>query len=147
MNRGDVVELDWPFSELTGTKRRPAVVVQADYLKSERNVLPSARCPVLAGGCRRELDARLNALLKRSSRAEQLTNPRAIGRTHADAARTPGSWNHTRSRSPGTPALTFVCQSWEQLQQTPKNVVIVVISLQQQHLRMTTFFGAKRDLK
>ena len=32
MNRGDVVELDWPFSDLTGTKRRPAVVVQADYL-------------------------------------------------------------------------------------------------------------------
>ncbi len=32
MNRGDVVELDWPFSDLTGSKRRPAVVVQADYL-------------------------------------------------------------------------------------------------------------------
>ena len=32
MNRGDVVEVDWPFSDLTGIKRRPAVVVQADYL-------------------------------------------------------------------------------------------------------------------
>jgi mRNA interferase MazF len=32
MNRGDVVELDWPFSDLTGSKQRPAVVVQADYL-------------------------------------------------------------------------------------------------------------------
>jgi mRNA-degrading endonuclease toxin of MazEF toxin-antitoxin module len=32
MNRGDVVEVDWPFSDLTGTKPRPAVVVQADYL-------------------------------------------------------------------------------------------------------------------
>ena len=32
MTRGDVVELDWPFSDLTGSKRRPAVVVQADYL-------------------------------------------------------------------------------------------------------------------
>jgi len=32
MNRGDVVEVNWPFSDLTGTKRRPAVVVQADYL-------------------------------------------------------------------------------------------------------------------
>ena len=32
MNRGDVVEVDWPFSDLTGSKRRPAVVVQADYL-------------------------------------------------------------------------------------------------------------------
>ncbi len=30
MNRGDVVELDWPLSDLTGTKRRPAVVIQAD---------------------------------------------------------------------------------------------------------------------
>ena len=32
MNRGDVVEVDWPFTDLTGTKPRPAVVVQADYL-------------------------------------------------------------------------------------------------------------------
>lgn len=32
MNRGDVVEIDWPFSDLTGSKRRPAAVVQADYL-------------------------------------------------------------------------------------------------------------------
>ncbi len=32
MNRGDVVEVDWPFSDLSGTKRRPAVVVQADHL-------------------------------------------------------------------------------------------------------------------
>ena len=32
MNRGDVVEVEWPFSDLTGSKRRPAVVVQADHL-------------------------------------------------------------------------------------------------------------------
>jgi mRNA interferase MazF len=32
MNRGDVVSVDWPFSDLTGTKVRPAVVVQADFL-------------------------------------------------------------------------------------------------------------------
>ncbi|SRR5579875_567369 len=32
MNRGEVVEVDWPFSDLTGSKQRPAVVVQADYL-------------------------------------------------------------------------------------------------------------------
>jgi mRNA interferase MazF len=32
MNRGDVVEVDWQFSDLTGSKIRPAVVVQADYL-------------------------------------------------------------------------------------------------------------------
>jgi mRNA-degrading endonuclease toxin of MazEF toxin-antitoxin module len=32
MNRGEVVEGDWPFSDLTGTKPRPAVVVQADFL-------------------------------------------------------------------------------------------------------------------
>jgi len=32
MNRGDVVEVDWPFTDLSGTKPRPAVVVQADYL-------------------------------------------------------------------------------------------------------------------
>lgn len=32
MQRGDVVQLDWPFSDQSGSKFRPAVVVQADYL-------------------------------------------------------------------------------------------------------------------
>ena len=32
MNRGEVVLVDWPFSDLSGSKLRPAVVVQADYL-------------------------------------------------------------------------------------------------------------------
>ena len=32
MNRGEVVEVDWQFSDMTGSKRRPAVVVQADFL-------------------------------------------------------------------------------------------------------------------
>lgn len=32
MNRGEVVEIDWPYSDLTGGKKRPAVVVQADFL-------------------------------------------------------------------------------------------------------------------
>lgn len=32
MKRGDVVELDWPFSDRTGSKTRPAVVVQSDFL-------------------------------------------------------------------------------------------------------------------
>ncbi len=32
MRRGEVVEVDWQFSDLTGSKRRPAVVVQADFL-------------------------------------------------------------------------------------------------------------------
>ena len=32
MNRGEIVEVDWPFTDLSGTKPRPAVVVQADYL-------------------------------------------------------------------------------------------------------------------
>src|SRR5262249_15823493 len=32
MNRGDVVEVDWSFSDRTGSKTRPAVVVQADFL-------------------------------------------------------------------------------------------------------------------
>src|SRR5262249_18223423 len=32
MNRGDVVEVNWHFSDLTGSKLRPAVVVQADFL-------------------------------------------------------------------------------------------------------------------
>lgn len=32
MNRGEVVLLDWQFSDRTGSKLRPAVVVQADFL-------------------------------------------------------------------------------------------------------------------
>jgi mRNA interferase MazF len=32
MNRGDVVEVDWPYSDLSGTKLRPAVVVRTDFL-------------------------------------------------------------------------------------------------------------------
>jgi mRNA-degrading endonuclease toxin of MazEF toxin-antitoxin module len=32
MNRGDVVEVDWHFTDGTGFKRRPAVVVQGDVL-------------------------------------------------------------------------------------------------------------------
>jgi mRNA-degrading endonuclease toxin of MazEF toxin-antitoxin module len=32
MKRGEVVEFDWHFSDLSGSKVRPAVVVQADYL-------------------------------------------------------------------------------------------------------------------
>ena len=32
MTRGDVVLVDWPYSDRTGSKLRPAVVVQADYL-------------------------------------------------------------------------------------------------------------------
>src|SRR5437867_520429 len=32
MNRGDVVEVAWPFSDRTGSKTRPAVVVQGDFL-------------------------------------------------------------------------------------------------------------------
>jgi len=32
MNRGDIVLVDWPYSDVSGSKLRPAVVVQADYL-------------------------------------------------------------------------------------------------------------------
>jgi mRNA-degrading endonuclease toxin of MazEF toxin-antitoxin module len=34
MTRGEVVEVEWPYSDWTGSKRRPAVVVQADFLNS-----------------------------------------------------------------------------------------------------------------
>ena len=34
MNRGDIVLVDWPFSDRTGSKLRPAVVVQADFLNT-----------------------------------------------------------------------------------------------------------------
>ena len=32
MNRGEVVLVDWPYSDLSGSKLRPAIVVQADFL-------------------------------------------------------------------------------------------------------------------
>jgi hypothetical protein len=32
MTRGEVVLVDWPFSDPSGSKLRPAVVVQADFL-------------------------------------------------------------------------------------------------------------------
>jgi mRNA-degrading endonuclease toxin of MazEF toxin-antitoxin module len=32
MKRSDVVEIDWQYSDLSGSKRRPAVVVQGDFL-------------------------------------------------------------------------------------------------------------------
>jgi mRNA interferase MazF len=32
MKRGEVVLVDWPYSDRTGSKLRPAVVVQADFL-------------------------------------------------------------------------------------------------------------------
>jgi mRNA-degrading endonuclease toxin of MazEF toxin-antitoxin module len=32
MNRGEVVEVNWQFTDMTGSKLRPAVVVQGDFL-------------------------------------------------------------------------------------------------------------------
>ena len=32
VSRGDVVRVDWPFSDRTGSKVRPAIVVQSDML-------------------------------------------------------------------------------------------------------------------
>jgi hypothetical protein len=34
MRRGNVVEINCHFSDLTGSKARPAVVVQADFLET-----------------------------------------------------------------------------------------------------------------
>ena len=34
MKRGEVVVVDWPFSDRRGSKLRPAVVVQADFLNA-----------------------------------------------------------------------------------------------------------------
>lgn len=32
MKRGDVVEVDWQYTDMSGSKVRPAVVVQGDFL-------------------------------------------------------------------------------------------------------------------
>lgn len=37
MNRGDVVLIDFPYSDGTGSKLRPALVVQADRLNQNRH--------------------------------------------------------------------------------------------------------------
>jgi mRNA interferase MazF len=37
MNRGDVVLIDFPFSDRTGSKLRPALVVQHDTLNAARD--------------------------------------------------------------------------------------------------------------
>lgn len=37
MNRGEVVLIDFPFSDRTGSKLRPALVVQADALNAARD--------------------------------------------------------------------------------------------------------------
>ncbi len=34
MNRGQVVEVDWQYTDLSGSKIRPAVVVQADFINA-----------------------------------------------------------------------------------------------------------------
>jgi mRNA interferase MazF len=34
MKHGDVVEVDWQYTDMSGSKRRPAVVVQADFPNS-----------------------------------------------------------------------------------------------------------------
>jgi mRNA-degrading endonuclease toxin of MazEF toxin-antitoxin module len=34
MKRGEVVEVDWQYTDMTGGKLRPAVVVQGDFLNS-----------------------------------------------------------------------------------------------------------------
>jgi mRNA-degrading endonuclease toxin of MazEF toxin-antitoxin module len=34
MTRGEVVLVDWTYSDMGGSKLRPAVVVQADFLNS-----------------------------------------------------------------------------------------------------------------
>jgi mRNA-degrading endonuclease toxin of MazEF toxin-antitoxin module len=45
MNRGDVVEVNWPYSDLSGPKIRPAVVVQADFLNGLIWVANRTRVP------------------------------------------------------------------------------------------------------
>jgi mRNA interferase MazF len=32
MNRGDVVEVEWLYTDMSGSKVRPAVIVQSDFL-------------------------------------------------------------------------------------------------------------------
>jgi mRNA interferase MazF len=58
MKRGDVVEVDWLYSDQTGSKLRPAVVVQGDFLNgviddtilvqiaSTRHHIPGTEVPI-----------------------------------------------------------------------------------------------------
>ena len=42
MNRGDVVIVDWPYSDLSGSKLRPAVVVITFPIAQALRKLPDA---------------------------------------------------------------------------------------------------------
>ena len=34
MKRGDIIDVDWQYTDMSGSKLRPAVVVQGDFLNS-----------------------------------------------------------------------------------------------------------------
>jgi mRNA interferase MazF len=92
MRRGDVVAIDWPFSDMTGSKTRPAVVVQADFLNgliddtilvqitSTRRGIPGTEVPIdpkveTSSGLRKASVANCTNILTR----DQTLAPRTIG--------------------------------------------------------------------
>ena len=54
VQRGDVVMVDWLFSDRTGTKRRPALVVQADAYNA---ALDDTILALITGSARRRVGA------------------------------------------------------------------------------------------
>jgi hypothetical protein len=97
--------------------------------------LPPTFLPLAKGGQRGE---RRHPPLTRSTRHTQAKTSRAPFLLRPDA---------NCSLTLGSVALSFVSPSHTSLELTPQNVVIVVISLQQPELRMTTFLSASRELK
>lgn len=54
VNRGDVVMVNWIYSNQTGSKKRPAVVVQADYYNQQ---LDDTIVALITGSSRRRVGA------------------------------------------------------------------------------------------
>ena len=54
VQRGDVVMVDWLFSDRTGSKRRPALVVQADVYNA---ALDDTILVLITGSARRRVGA------------------------------------------------------------------------------------------
>lgn len=70
VQRGDVVMVDWHFSDRSGVKRRPAVVVQAD---SYNKTLEDTILALISSSARRKVGAASQLLVDISSPEGQQT--------------------------------------------------------------------------
>jgi mRNA interferase MazF len=71
MRRGDVVLIDWIYSDRTGSKLRPAVVIQADFLNG---LLPDTVLVQITGRSRGAVtEVRLDPAVETASGLKQVS--------------------------------------------------------------------------